>query len=90
MGIEQSACFALWATSYLLAIDGNVIKYIGVLQDTAHATTTSQPTNRAPNDKTYICPRKHILGHKLPFLGQTFYRVFFYWSALYDGIYYVI
>ena len=28
------------------------IKYIGVLRDTARATTTSQPTNRAPNEPT--------------------------------------
>ena len=45
------------------------------------ATTTNQPTNRAPNEPL----RKHIFGQKWPFLGQKWaptVRPWWYWIIL--------
>ena len=47
-------------------------KKIGLLQDTARATTTSQPTNRAPNEPAM--DKNANFGLNLVVLGQ---KIFF-------------
>ena len=55
-----------------------MIKKIGVLSDTARATTTSQPTNRAPNE-----PAKIHLGTLFEFVfGRTLDKMCKKWQYL--------
>ena len=50
-----------------------------------HATTTNQPTNRAPNEPARpMWSRKHILGQKRLLLGQTSY---FFWGSVSSDTY---
>ena len=52
----------------VICINNDKIKLIGVLQDTARATTTSQPTNRAPNEPAM--DRNANFGLNLVVFGQ--------------------
>ena len=59
---------------YWLVFQNNSKNKVGRRSIDRAARAQQPSTNRAPNKpsvKVYICPRKHILGQKWPFLGQT-------------------